>query len=275
MSRRPQQATDPSAPIPTTASVATIDPLADLDELLNLEETYFAEGLARGKDDGAETGRREGRAFGLARGFERFAAMGRLHGRAVVWGSRLRVMEASQPKLREDSRSATITQESREEHEGSEHGHELFLPDPFATRAQERPKDDRASDSARQDASTPGTTETTELVEEELRLLLQDLRWNPMRHNPRLQKHVMTLYGLTEPESLSCENQEEAVAEFDDRFKRALTKAGIIGKIVGEEVDVEAASGGDTSEGHKAGGGAPKRDKDVGIEDVDILKVRH
>ena len=94
--------------------------------------------------------------------------------------------------------------------------------------------------------------------------------WRPIRANPRLQKHVTVLYGLTVPESLSLENKEDDVAEFEDRFKRATAKAGIIGKIIGEEVKMEV------KQGEEGGDGAVRQGAgDVGIEDVDILKVRH
>lgn len=53
--------------------------------------------------------------------------------------------------------------------------------------------------------------------------------------NARLEKNVTMLFGLTEPESLSTENTDEAVNDFDDRLKRAQGKAKIIEKAVGEE----------------------------------------
>src|SRR4051794_38951386 len=37
----------------------------------------------------------------------------------------------------------------------------------------------------------------------------------------RLAKHVKVLYALAESESLSTENTEDAVSDFDDRLKRA------------------------------------------------------
>jgi hypothetical protein len=57
----------------------------------------------------------------------------------------------------------------------------------------------------------------------------------PLPDNPRLEKHITTLYALVESESLSTENTDEAVNDFDDRFKRAQGKAKIIEKMVGEE----------------------------------------
>lgn len=57
---------------------------------------------------------------------------------------------------------------------------------------------------------------------------------HPLPENQRLAKHVKVLYALTESESLSTENSEEAVSDFDDRFKRAQGKAKVIERIVGE-----------------------------------------
>ena len=53
--------------------------------------------------------------------------------------------------------------------------------------------------------------------------------------NPRLLKNITTLYALVESESLSTENNDEAVNDFDDRLKRAQGKAKIIEKMVGED----------------------------------------
>jgi hypothetical protein len=50
----------------------------------------------------------------------------------------------------------------------------------------------------------------------------------------RLQKHLQTLYALTESESLSTENNEDSVSDFDDRLKRAEGKVKLIEKLIGE-----------------------------------------
>lgn len=50
--------------------------------------------------------------------------------------------------------------------------------------------------------------------------------------NHRLAKHIKTLHALSESESLSIENTEEAVTDFDDRTKRAQGKAKVIERIV-------------------------------------------
>jgi hypothetical protein len=56
----------------------------------------------------------------------------------------------------------------------------------------------------------------------------------PLPDNARLSKHVKILHALAESESLSTENTEESVSEFDDRRKRAQSKAKVIERMVGE-----------------------------------------
>lgn len=51
--------------------------------------------------------------------------------------------------------------------------------------------------------------------------------------NQRFSKHLKVLYALSESDSLSTENTEEAVSDFDDRLKRAQGKAKIIERIIG------------------------------------------
>ena len=53
-------------------------------------------------------------------------------------------------------------------------------------------------------------------------------------HNQRLSKHLKVLHALSESESMSTENTEEAVSDFDDRLKRAQGKAKIIERMIGE-----------------------------------------
>lgn len=57
----------------------------------------------------------------------------------------------------------------------------------------------------------------------------------PLPRNARLEKHITTLYALVESESLSTDNTDEAVNDFDDRLKRAHGKAKIIEGLVGEK----------------------------------------
>lgn len=49
-----------------------------------------------------------------------------------------------------------------------------------------------------------------------------------VQNHGRLAKHIRTVYALTEPSSVSTENNEDSVSEFDDRLKRAYGKIKII-----------------------------------------------
>ncbi|KAH6875111.1 hypothetical protein BKA58DRAFT_379235 [Alternaria rosae] len=71
---------------PFTTRSPSPDPF---DALLTLEDTLYTTAYDLGVSDGAHAGRIEGRIFGLEKGFEKFASLGELHGRSVVWGSRL------------------------------------------------------------------------------------------------------------------------------------------------------------------------------------------
>lgn len=53
--------------------------------------------------------------------------------------------------------------------------------------------------------------------------------------NARLEKNITSLYALVEPGTLSTENTDEAVNDFDDRFKRAQGKLKIVERGIGEE----------------------------------------
>lgn len=80
--------------------------------------------------------------------------------------------------------------------------------------------------------------------------------------NARLTKHVKVLYALAESESLSTENTEEAVSDFDDRLKRAHAKAKIIERMAGE------------TKGEADGLGNASGTRDGSIEDVNSLNAR-
>ena len=83
--------------------------------------------------------------------------------------------------------------------------------------------------------------------------------------NARLQKHVQTLSALTEADSLSTQNTEDAVTDFDDRLKRAEGKTKVIQSILGESntaTDVKPASR------------RPQKKADDNMEDFTIPKKR-
>lgn len=162
------------------------------DTLLTLEDTLYTAAYDLGVSDGARAGRIEGRIFGLEKGFEKFAALGELHGRSVVWGSRL-------PGL-------------------------------------------TTSPSSTQDETSPEATQEKSLP--------------PFPKNERLKNNTTLLHSLTDPETFDTANTEEAVADFDDRFKRAGAKVKVIERIVGE-ADTAAASS-------KSPDGSPARGKTGG-----------
>lgn len=91
--------------------------------------------------------------------------------------------------------------------------------------------------------------------------------------NARLEKHLIVLYALTEPASLSTENSEESVSDLDDRLKRAMGRVKMIERIVGEDVTHrntgKAQDGVAKTQQNTSSGG------EANIEDISILKARH
>ncbi|KAF4119967.1 Essential protein Yae1, N terminal [Geosmithia morbida] len=52
-------------------------------------------------------------------------------------------------------------------------------------------------------------------------------------NNARLEKNISSLYALVDPKTVSIENSDTAVQDFDDRLKKAQGKERIIDRIVG------------------------------------------
>jgi hypothetical protein len=147
--------------------------------LLTLEDTLYTTAYTLGATAGSNTGRIEGRIFGLEKGFDKFSALGSLHGRSVVWGSRALQVTPTSPNAR-------------------------FTSSLLSTQHQEPTKKDT---------------------------LLPKL---PENGKSRLLNNITLLHSLTDPETFSTLNTEDAVADFDDRVRRAGAKAKVIGRIVGE-----------------------------------------
>ena len=61
--------------------------------------------------------------------------------------------------------------------------------------------------------------------------------------NPRLRKHIETLLKLTDSEGVSWENSDAAVDEFDERMKKAVAKAKVIDKLVGDKHKLNSVTG--------------------------------
>ena len=197
------------------------------DDLLSLEDKFYKEGYDLGVSDGVRAGRVEGRLFGLEKGFEKYAAMGRLHGRAIIWAGRL-----PETKSQVDAESNGGEKKSA------------------TTSAEQSGQEESASKGA-------------------------SCKVHSLPANPRLESHIRTLYALTEPGSLSTENSEESVSDFDDRLKRAEGKIKIIEKLTGEMVSGEIL--GESSLGEQGALQRAKTNKkeDGCIEDISSLHARH
>ena len=199
------------------------------DDLFNLEDQYYREGYDLGVKDGSRAGLIEGRLFGIEKGFEKYAAMGRLHGQAIVWASRM-------PTSPTDHEAAR-----RHPHEK----HVTKLSGDIGTVNQGPSQDDKQSPAL---PDLPATG--------------------------RLEKHIRTLYALVEPSSLSTQNDEEPVSQFDDRLKRAEGKIKIIEKMIGEVSRSISTTANLNSNSPAPAGGHTERGQ-ASIEDVSILGARH
>jgi len=74
-----------------------------------------------------------------------------------------------------------------------------------------------------------------------------------LTHNSRLVNNITLLHSLTDTQTFSTENTEDAVADFDDRFKRAGAKAKVIERIVGVGEAEEKSPRGGSSPAARAG----------------------
>lgn len=63
----------------------------------------------------------------------------------------------------------------------------------------------------------------------------------------RLEKNIVTLHALVEPDTLSTDNTDDAVNDFDDRVKRAQGKARVIERHVGEDAGLATAAKDDSA----------------------------
>jgi hypothetical protein len=78
----------------------------------------------------------------------------------------------------------------------------------------------------------------------------------PLPHKDgRLRKHISTLYALAETESLSTENNDDAVSDFDDRLRRAQGRAKVIERMVGEGGEKKGSDGNGHDPGAVSGKG--------------------
>ncbi|KAK1716338.1 hypothetical protein BDP67DRAFT_509468 [Colletotrichum lupini] len=176
--------------------------LDPFDDVLTLEDQFFSEGFRQGTEDGIQAGKIEGRSVGLAKGYEKFYESGRIHARAVVWANR------------------------------------LSLPQKNSSTATKKP----SSSSAAASASVSGSAEQAQLsTEPPSESQNKTCSLPPLPPNARLEKNVTTAFALVEPDTLSKENSDDAVNDFDDRLKRAQGKVKIIERMTGEVVSAPEA----------------------------------
>ncbi len=117
----------------------------------------------------------------------------------------------------------------------------------------------------------------TERKEEQQQPL--NLQTPSLPDNPRLAKHIQALQALVDPKSMSYENNEDAISDYEDRLKRAKAKMKVIEKIVGEASWDEQSEGqkrtdaeGDSKNGEKKLDGTEFSEGN--IEDIKNLNVR-
>ncbi|KAK1700748.1 hypothetical protein BDP55DRAFT_644053 [Colletotrichum godetiae] len=181
--------------------------LDPFDDVLTLEDQFFSEGFRQGTQDGIQAGKIEGRSVGLAKGYEKFYESGRIHARAVVWANRL-----SLPQKNSSAATSTTTAAKSSSSGASA----------SASVSADQPHPSTESSDSQNTCSLP-----------------------PLAPNARLEKNVTTAFALVEPDTLSKENSDEAVNDFDDRLKRAQGKVKIIERMTGEAVSAPEAAAAD------------------------------
>ncbi|EDN04124.1 hypothetical protein HCAG_01989 [Histoplasma mississippiense (nom. inval.)] len=187
-----------------------------LDNLLDLEERFYKEGYELGATDGIRSGYSEGSVFAVEKGFEKFQEIGRIYGKAIVWTKRLpgnhglllqppATSSATSPPPNTISRIFSFSGEAQ----GSgQENKEVDIPDSGITNAR----------------------------------ISQLPSLAPLPRNSRLEKHIASLLSLVDPLSLSLENSEDAVEDFDNRLKKAVVKVKLIERILGEQDAFDGSS---------------------------------
>jgi hypothetical protein len=183
------------------------------DSLLNLEEQYYKEGYEEGLKDGIESGRVEGYSLGLRKGFEKFVEAGRLQSKTIVWANRIPKYQQAQQQQQQHQDRDESTSERQEKQE-----------DP--AESADREDENRAEDEEGGSESSRSTRR----------------RLPPIHSNPRLEKNIETLYGILEPGTLSMNNDDESVNDFDSRMKGAQGKLRIIERAIREGTNSSRAT---------------------------------
>jgi len=205
------------------------------DDILNLEEEYYKQGYEEGLKDGAEAGRIEGYSLGLRKGFEKFVEAGRLQSKAVVWANRIPKYQQLLRQQREQGATATKSTSTGTTSGGGEN-------------KKTEPEGESESKEPEPEPET-GTTTTENTSDSEPASAAGYTPLPPIHSNPRLEKNLELLYGLVEPGTISFQNDDEAVNDFDSRMKGTHGKLKIIEKAIGEGISshsVTPAPGGST-----------------------------
>ncbi|OJD19265.1 hypothetical protein AJ78_00795 [Emergomyces pasteurianus Ep9510] len=181
-----------------------------LGSLLDLEEGFYQEGYELGAADGAQSGYSEGSVFAVEKGFEKFQEIGRLYGKAIVWAKRLPGDHGFlQPATSTTTTTTTTTPSSSWKTHGlNQENNEQDILNSKITNAPASP--------------SPALP--------------------PLPSNSRLEKHITTLLSLVDPLTLSMQNSEDAIEDFDERLKKAAAKAKLIERILGEQNNSDGSS---------------------------------
>ncbi|KAI0164259.1 DUF1715-domain-containing protein [Hypoxylon sp. FL1284] len=197
------------------------DDLFNLDEVLNLEETYYKEGYDEGYKDGAEAGLIEGRSAGLKKGFEKYLEAGRLQGRAIIWANRI-------PSLKKELEDEAANSSSSQQETPKDEDQDKEREEAASSSRDEKQQDEKQQHEEQQDEKKP--------EDESERIQLP-----PLNSNPRLEKHIRMLYGMLEPGTLPTKNDDESVNDFDSRMKGALARFKMIERALREATEKGSA----------------------------------
>lgn len=240
------------------------DPL--LDAPLDLEDRFYSEGYDLGVNDGARAGFMEGSVFAVENGFEKFIQMGKFYGKAIIWAKRL--PGGSGEDLLRSPASSSSQQQQHGNGNGSGNGDNGDASGKVEGSGESSTRVACASQNTefKKSTSKPLASSTPNGVGDGDNGGFQNLP--PLPKNPRLEKHITTLLSLVDPLTLPTENTEDAVADFDDRLKKAAAKVKIIERIIGEDQQSNNDAGQNGQQGEA------QNNKSGNIEDIGPLPPR-
>jgi len=125
---------------------------------------------------------------------------------------------------------------------GRLYGKSVVWANRLSTKQHAKLASDPAAAAAAQTLSGAETTERRET-----------LRLPELPSGSKLEKNIASLQALVEPASLSTENTDESVNDFDDRLKRARGKAKVVERMLGEDIGKDAVG----PETHHTGNAQP------------------